>query len=96
MDGWTAEADNESKHQAPEKLQTPKFKRLREPAQFLGAWKLVFPWCLELVVAWSFLAFISKFSCIADTELESAGAAIVFIVSNRDAVIKAKRPDREV
>ena len=45
---------------------------------------------------WNFFAFISEFSCIADAELESACAAIVFVVSDWNAVIKAKRPDWEV
>src|SRR5262249_42862344 len=90
-----------TKLQAPEKLQTQKFKRLGEPTRLLGAWNLVFPWSFELEVwsfpaVWSLFAFISKFPCIADAELESTGAAIVFVVSDRDAVVEAKRADREV
>src|ERR1043166_7087477 len=43
-----------------------------------------------------FLAFISKFSRVAYTELKSAGATIIFIVANRNAIIEAQRSNRQI
>jgi hypothetical protein len=57
MEGWAAGVDSESiskppktNHQAPEKVQTSKFKNLKEPVEAFGAWKLVFLWSLEFGV----------------------------------------------
>ena len=32
--------------------------------------------------------FMLKFACVADAKLESAGAAVVFVVRNRDAIVR--------
>src|ERR1051326_2907365 len=61
------------------------------PKQFeLGPWDFPGTWSLELFYVHS------KFAGVADAELESARVAIVFVVSNRNAVIETQWPDRKV
>src|SRR4051812_33878653 len=40
--------------------------------------------------------FILEFACVAHAELESARAAVVFVVRNWDAIVETERPNRQI